>query len=161
MRSRRMAWTCQNCHKNQPVMHIDIHGSYGFWWRKHSRMKHLRFFSSNSLRSGRSNELRWNKSLYIYIYVATNLWSNVVFETIFFLKKRIMWIIQSEMGSAAVNLLDVEVVLLPRSNQQTPPCPRPLGYAAGIPPSIIGGNPWNCSMSIWYQQQIVLVYHSS
>ena len=72
-----------------------------------------------------------------------------------------MLIIQSEIGSAVVNLLDVEVVLLPRSNQQTPPCPRLRGQAAGIPPSIIGGSPWNCSMSIGYpenqKQQIVLV----
>ena len=47
-----------------------------------------------------------------------------------------MWIIQSEIGSAVVNLLDVEVVLLPRSNQQTPPCPRLRGQAVVPLPSL-------------------------
>ncbi len=41
--------------------------------------------------------------------------------------------------------LDVEVVLLPRSNPQTPPCPR-LGWdRLGTLPSF-GGSPWNCFM---------------
>ena len=47
-------------------------------------------------------------------------------------------------------LLDVEVVLLPRSSQQTPPCPRLLGWdRLGTLPSF--GGPWNCFMEhlIW------------
>lgn len=61
-----------------------------------------------------------------HISIQQRIYDRILCLKRLFLKEKIMWIIRREIGTV-VNLLHVEVVLLPRSNQQTPPCPRLLG----------------------------------